>query len=218
MSNENVELTACNPLPLDLNGFNPYAVLPFGLTIDHIRTSMQAFLDFLTFINLQLHTRKMSRLERIIMPANFSSLVGEFIKAHIPAYCPSLVQNKYHNGHPDLIPANTFPNDAAQHADVGIEIKSSRYMRGWQGHNPENTWLMVFVYDSNSPEDEEPVRPFRFIMVVGAALVKEDWTFSGRSARSRRTITASVNRSGYDKMVTNWIYKDSQFNQKETTV
>ena len=213
-----IELTACNALPLDLNGFNPNAHLPFGLNLDPIRKSMEDFLDFLTFINLQLHTRKMRRLERIIMQANFSSLVGEFIKAHIPDYCPSLVHNKYHNGHPDLIPANTFPNDAVQHADVGIEIKSSRYMRGWQGHNPENTWLMVFVYDSNSPEDGDPVRPFRFTMVVGAALAKEDWTFSGRSAQSRRTITASVNRSGYDKMMTNWVYREPRLNQKETTV
>ena len=37
--------------------------------------------------------------------------------------------------------------------------------------------------------------------------VQADWTFSGRSETSRRTITAGVNRSGYDKMVGNWIYK-----------
>ena len=49
--------------------------------------------------------------------------------------------------------------------------------------------------------------PFRFLMVAGASLFKDDWQFAGRSETSRRTITASVKRSGYDKMMANWIYK-----------
>lgn len=65
-------------------------------------------------------------------------------------YCSSLVKNQYHNGHPDLIPAGLFPNDAVQYATQGIEVKASRYMRGWQGHNPEETWLMVFVFDASA--------------------------------------------------------------------
>src|SRR5215216_3547706 len=114
------------------------------------------------------------------------------------------------NGHPDMIPKGRFPNDAVQHADEGIEIKGSRYVKGWQGHNPEDTWLMVFVFDSNRPVDAAKgitPRPFKFVMVVGARLTKEDWLFAGRSATSRRTITASVTKSGYDKMMANWIYR-----------
>jgi hypothetical protein len=119
-----------------------------------------------------------------------------------------LVKNGYHNGHPDLIPAGMFPNNAVQHATEGVEIKASRYLRGWQGHNPENAWLMVFVFDSNRPTDftTDP-KPFRFVMVLGARLLEEDWLFAGRSATSRRTITASVTRTGYEKMMANWIYK-----------
>ncbi|MBW4513420.1 MAG: hypothetical protein KME64_44250 [Scytonematopsis contorta HA4267-MV1] len=48
---------------------------------------------------------------------------------------------------------------------------------------------------------------FRFIKVVGAMLDKNDWSFSGRSEVSRRTITASVTKSGYQKMMANWIYQ-----------
>jgi len=50
-------------------------------------------------------------------------------------------------------------------------------------------------------------KPFRFVKVVGAKLLKSDWQFSGRSATSRRTITASVKRSGYDKLEANWMYR-----------
>jgi hypothetical protein len=154
----------------------------------------------------------MQRIETILMPANFSSIVGEFMGVMIPRYCSTLVKNRYHNGHPDLIPAGKFENDAVQYTHQGIEIKASRYERGWQGHNPENVWLMVFVFDSNRPEDAAknvPPKPFQFVEVVGAKLTKRDWTFSGRSAASRRTITASVTESGYRKMTRNWIYKSS---------
>ena len=75
--------------------------------------------------------------------------------------------------------------------------------------NPEDTWLMVFVYDSNRPRDtmSHNQRPFQFLTVLGERLVKADWLFTGRSETSRRTITASVTTSGYNKMIANWIYR-----------
>ena len=123
---------------------------------------------------------------------------------------PTIVKNLYHNGHPDLIPAGRFPGDTVQHADEGIEIKSSRYLRGWQGHNAEDTFLMVFMFDSSRPSDPDkgiPPKPFRFIRVAAARLEVADWTFSGRSETSRRTITASVNPSGFEKMMANVVYE-----------
>jgi len=148
-----LEEIACTPLPVKPEGFNLNADIPYGCTIEHIRLAMDDFTDFLGFINQQLHSKGIQRFESMLMPANFSSIVGEFMIANIPKYCPSLVKNLYHNGHPDLIPAGHFPNNAAQHAEVGIEVKSSRYLKGWQGHNPEDTWLMVFVFSSNRPVD-----------------------------------------------------------------
>ena len=200
------------PIPVKQDGFNADAILPYGLTTDHMLRAMTDFVEFLGLINGQLHANDLPRLESILMYANFSSMVGEFMIAAISRHCLGLEKNMYHNGHPDLLPAGQFENNAAQHASVGIEVKASRYNRGWQGHNPEDTWLMVFVFDSNRPNDAvrstpiEP-KPFRFVRVLGARLEQDDWTFSGRSAGSRRTITASVNPSGYAKMSGNWIYE-----------
>ncbi len=148
MTNDS-ELDACIPAKLHLAGFNTKCNLPYGLDILQLRAAMQDFLDFLGFINSQLYTKQISRLETMLMPANFSSVVGEFMSSTIPKHCGTLVKNRYHNGHPDLIPANMFAQDAVQHATAGIEIKASRYLRGWQGHNPEEVWLMVFVFDAN---------------------------------------------------------------------
>lgn len=210
MDRPDPERAACLLRPLDSRHFNKECILPYGCTVDAIRSAMNEFLDFLQFVNAQLNERDIQRLETMLMPANFSSMVGEFIAATVPRHCSGLVRNRYHNGHPDLLPAGRYPGDSQLHACEGIEIKASRYSRGWQGHNPEDVWLMVFVFDANRARDDDrgiPPKPFRFLKVAGAKLTAEDWKFSGRFATSRRTITASVTREGFDKMETNWIYR-----------
>ncbi|WP_031459644.1 hypothetical protein [Chloroflexus sp. MS-G] len=201
------ELQACEPIPIKDDRFNASAQLPYGLQIEHIRAAMTDFLQFLHFVNSQLHTKGIQRLETLLMPANFSSILSDFMVSAIPKYCNTVVKNTYHNGYPDLIPAGMFPNNAVQHVAEGVEIKASRHRKGWQGHNPEDGWLMVFVFDSNRPRDTTP-RPFRFVAVMAARLQSSDWSFAGRSATSRRTITASVIATGYQKLVQNWIYRD----------
>ena len=83
MGNNDPEALSCSPRPLAVDGFNPKAIIPYGCTVDHLRRAMQDFLDFLGFINTQLYTKQIPRLESFLMPANFSSMVGS----------PSLVAN-----------------------------------------------------------------------------------------------------------------------------
>lgn len=207
------EATVRAPRPIEPDSFNPFARLPHGLTPASVRAAMVEFHDFLSFVNVQLGQRGLSRLETLLMPANFSSLVGEFVANAIPRHCRGLVRNRYHNGYPDLLPAGQFPDDAAQHGAEGIEVKASHYPSGWQGHNAEAGWLMVFVFDSNRPRDldgEAELRPFRFLKVVAARLEQDHWNFSGRSGASRRTITASVTKAGCYLMDDNWVYRTSE--------
>jgi len=206
---DNTEKIACTPVPINNSYFNVNCTLPYGLELIHIRKAMEEFISFIGFINQQLHTKGMPRLESFLMPANFSSIVGEFMNASIPKYCSTLVKNQYHNGHPDLIPAGKFPKNSVQYSNEGVEVKGSRHASGWQGHNPESVWLMVFHFDSNTSNDQKNQiwpKPFEFKGVYAAKLEESDWTFSGRSETSRRTITASVNRTGVNKMKENWIY------------
>jgi hypothetical protein len=204
------EATACIPVTVDPKAFNPSVRLPYGLTIDHIRQAMENFTSFLGLVNRALHAERLNRLESILMPANFSGIVGEFVGAAIPKFCPTLVRNAYHNGHPDLIPVGLYTDNKIKLAKHGIEVKGSRYYKAWQGHNAEKTWLMVFVFESDRPADKlagRQPKPFQFRLVVGSKVEKSDWKFSGRSETSRRTITASITPSGYKKMFRNWIYK-----------
>lgn len=205
------DLAYCVPEAPDANGFNPNAVIPFGLTVGHVMQAMTEFTEFLGFIDTQLATKGMDRFEDMLMPANFSSIVGEFMTANIPKFCNSVAKNAFHNGHPDMLPAGKYQRNSAQHAGAdGIEIKASRYAKAWQGHNAEDVWLMVFVYAAGRPVDKAAgiaKTPFKFLLVCGALLEKADWQFAGRSETSRRTITASVTTTGYEKMMANWIYK-----------
>lgn len=205
-----LERQAVTPTPVDASGFNPKAVIPYGLTTSQLHAAMNEFQNFLHFVNEQLLSKGMVRLESLLMPANFSSVVSEFMNTSIPKNCPTLVKNTYHNGHPDLLPANTYQGNSVQYGHDGIEVKASRYMRGWQGHNAEQSWLMVFVFACNRPRDTAQgvvPRPFTFVKVVGAQLEEADWKFSGRSETSRRTITAAVTPAGAAKMEANWIYR-----------
>ncbi|BAJ83271.1 hypothetical protein ACMV_P5_00170 (plasmid) [Acidiphilium multivorum AIU301] len=205
-----LERLACHPSSVEVSHFNKKSDLPYGLRVEQIAAAMNEFIDFLSFINQQLATRQIERLETMLMPANFSSIVGEFMTSAIPKHCKTLVKNTYHNGHPDMLPAGKYPNDKLQHGTEGIEVKGSRYLKSWQGHNAEDAWLMVFCFSGGRPTDKIKgvlPAPFKFRLVAGAQLKKEDWKFAGRSETSRRTITASVTKTGYQKMMANWIYK-----------
>ena len=209
------EASACTPHSLDGGQFNHKADLPFDLHVEDVRAAMQEFIDLLGYVNEAMGQHGYPRLESMLMPANFSSIVGEFMCAGIPKFCKTLAKNRYHNGHPDLVPAGMFPGNSVQHASLGIEVKASKYKSAWQGHNVEDCWLMVFMYDSNRPVDVgKGIAPmsFRFVQVCGAQLTKAHWKFAGRSETSRRTITASVTPEGSAKMLANWIYRAAPAN------
>jgi hypothetical protein len=211
MPGTEADLLCCAPEVPTFDQFNSHASIPFGVSTEHVFRAMMDFSGFLRTINTELVRKEMARLEDMLMPANFSSMVGEFIVRNLPRHCPTVAKNTYHNGHPDLLPVGKYPGNAAQHAGAdGIEVKASRYLRGWQGHNAEDVWLMVFVFESGRPADlraHKERKPFRFLAVYGAMLTKADWKFAGRNPTSRRTITATVLPSGFEKMAENWIFR-----------
>ena len=179
--------------------FNPFTVLPYGLTTTHIYQSMVDFLNCIEIINESLQNNGFKTLQELMTPASFSDFVGEFIIGRLPLYCSTLAKNSYHNGHPDLLPKDLYPQNSCQYGTEGIEIKASKNKSGWQGHNPEAIFLMVFVYNCI---------PFSFKNVIAGQLSKEDWNFYGRSETSRRTPNATVLSSGIKKMKDNWVYEN----------
>ena len=196
------------PEPPDKTGFNPKATIPFGVTTEHLYESMKEFTGFVELIDFQLRAQQMARFEDILMAANFSSLVGEFMSRTIPKHCKTVVKNNHHNGHPDILPAGKYPNDSAQRAGTdGIEIRASRYLKSWQAHKADDKWLMMFVFQSGrlNPKVTEQVG-FKFLIVAGGLLTKTDWP--ARRWETGHTMTEeSVTTTAAQRMMSNWIYK-----------
>ena len=85
---------------------------------------------------------------------------------------------------------------------------SSRYLdRPTASLEHADSWLMVlrFAIDDRS----EPVyerKPTTVVAVMLANLTETDWSISGRASGSRRTPTASVNRTGLRKLRAGTVY------------
>ena len=197
--------------------FNPQAVLPYGLLIGEIKATLENTHEFTHSLNTMLYQQTGQRIEDILMAAAFSGMLSEFIVRQLSKHSTTLTRNLYHNGHPDLIPVNRYPGNAVQYGHEGVEIKTSRYASGWQGHNPERIWIMVFRYDNDPYKPEKDPRPleerepFQVVEVLAAELDKSDWSSQGRGSGSRRTPTASIIASGTAKLRANWVYRNPGF-------
>lgn len=193
--------------------FNPQAELPYGLKLDDIKKAMEFTYEVLNTLNKALVEKVGLRMEEIMRPNSFPDLLSTLLVAGISTYSSTLTQNRKHDGYPDLLPLDheeyKKEDYFVHHGKEGIEVKASKQGYGWQGHNPEEGWLMVFRYEvDRETAPKEKRSPTRFVEVLAAKLEKSDWSFSGRGPGSRRTITASVNKSGVKKMRRNWIYRE----------
>ena len=193
-------------------GFNYDVSLPYGLRAAEVRAAIEDIYDFLHNVNRFLTEKGWDRLEETLMAATFSGMISELVVQSMSKQSASLIRNQYHNGRPDLLPRGHYPNDAVLRADEGIEVKASRNEGGWQGHNVESGWIMIFQHqvdlETHPIEQREPTK---FVRVLIAQLKEEDWSFSGRRAGSRRTITASVVRSGMEKLLAHPLYLDPTY-------
>jgi hypothetical protein len=193
--------------PLDCE-FPEAAIYPDGITRESLQKAMNTCCQWLSEMN-ELNARMgIPKVERDLSPATLSTMVSDFFIARLADYSGGkLVVNKKHNGHPDLVPAGVYPDDAVHQGGVGIEIKTSR-CEAWGGHNREGSYLLVVGTSCETRNDpRSTVRPFCFRFVGGETLTKEDWRFSGRGEDSRRTPTTALTPSGRSKLTQNALYK-----------
>jgi hypothetical protein len=192
--------------------FHKEAVLPYGLKIEEIRQAIIDTYEFLDKINSFLLENGYLRLEELLLGNALSGFLSEVIVKSISNNSKKITRNKKVGGHPDLIQVGAYQNNSVLLGKDGIEIKTSKQRGGWQGHNPEEGYLIVFRYildESERPAVEKT--PIEFVQVLCAQLALNDWSFSGRVGKSRRTITASITKSGMLKLRSNPVYQHSDY-------
>lgn len=185
--------------------------LPYGMTAQGVVKAVNDTYSYLHALNKASIEHGYNRLEDLMQPAGFSGLLSNvFVRSIARQFAtatPGLAINQMGKGRPDLIPRAMYPGDAVHHGDHGVEVKASRSRSGWQGHNAEHGWLMVVQFSVDIRT--EPIydrAPTTVNRVMLAQLELSDWNYSGRSETSRRTPTASVNESGFQKLVKGAVY------------
>ena len=166
--------------------------------------------DFFYDVNVLLVTRGLQRLDEILRPAIMSGVLSDMIAASLAKHSRVLVQNRYFNGHPDLIVQGRYPNDSIKAGTDGVEIKTTRKSGGAvDTHGARNQWMCVFVYDlDNITEPAVNRRPMSFTEVYLGQVVIADFRKNPRGELGTRT--ATLDRRGIAKLRGNWVYRLAQ--------
>lgn len=192
---------------VDKARFNQPAVLPYSLRLDDFQIAMEDAYDFFFDVNTFFLERGLPRLDDLLRPANMSGLLSDMLTASIAKHSRTLVQNCYHNGHPDLLLQGRYPNNSAKASEEGVEIKTTRKKGGAvDTHGGRNQWMCVFVYEVDTEsEPAQSRRAMRFTELYLSHVGVEDFRKNARGELGTRT--ATLDREGIKKLRRNWVYK-----------
>lgn len=188
-------------------GFNQDAELPFELRLKDFEIAMQDVYDFFFDVNRLFQSKGLPRLDDELRPAIMSGLLSDMLTASLAKHSRSLTQNRFFNGHPDLIVSGRYPHNKIKAGTDGVEIKTTRKPGGAvDTHGARNQWMCVFVYQTDTEtEPAERRRAMRFTEVYLAQVSMSDFRKNSRGELGTRT--ATLDREGIKKLRSNWIYK-----------
>lgn len=192
---------------VDRSKFNDELVLPFELRLFDFELAMQDVYDFFYDVNLALTHKGLERLDDMLRPANMSGLISDMLTASMAKHSRSLTENKYHNGHPDLIVRGRYAADSVKSGADGIEIKTTRNKGGAVDlHGARNQWMCVFVYKVDKfGEPAVDREPMTFAEVYLGQVVLTDFRKNERGELGTRT--ATLHAAGVQKLRESWVYK-----------
>jgi hypothetical protein len=187
--------------------FNKKAKLPFGLRLKDFEMAMQDVYDFFYDVNDGLIERGLQRLDDMLRPAIMSGVLSDMLTASLAKHSRSLTVNLYHNGHPDLVVSGVYPGNKIKAGSEGVEIKATRKAGGAvDTHGARDQWMCVFAYDvDNASEPARDRRPMTVTEIYLGQVTKDDFRKNQRGELGTRT--ATLHKSGIEKLRKNWIYK-----------
>lgn len=192
---------------IELNRFNPGAKLPYELRPQDFQMAMQDVYDFFYDVNSLLSRKGLRRLDDMLRPAIMSGVLSDMLAASLAKHSRVLTENRYFNGHPDLIVQGLYPENAVKAGEGGVEIKTTRKAGGAvDTHGARDQWMCVFVYDiDNSTEPASKRRPMTFTEIYLGKVGVEDFRKNPRGELGTRT--ATLHKEGIKKLRENWIYR-----------
>ena len=192
---------------VDVQFFNSKAKLPFELRLKDFELAMQDIYDFFYDVNTALIGKGLQRMDDMLRPAIMSGLLSDMLTASVARHSRALTENRYFNGHPDLIVKGVYAGDAIKSGSEGVEIKTTRKAGGAvDTHGARDQWMCVFVYMIDAESEPANARqPMTFTEVYKGDVTREDFRKNARGELGTRT--ATLHKDGVAKLRSNWIYK-----------
>lgn len=192
---------------VDYAGLNRDFQLPFQLRLEDFALAIQDVYDFFYDVNNHLVDKGLQRMDDMLRPAIMSGLLSDMLTASLAKHSRTLTENRYHNGHPDLIVQGVYPRDAVQAGTEGVEIKTTRNTSGAvDTHGAREQWMCVFVYDvDNTTEPAVARSPMTIRAVYLGHVTLDDFRRNERGLLGTRT--ATLHKDGIGKLRRNWVYR-----------
>lgn len=189
------------------DAFNPDAHLPYELRLKDFEIAITDVYDFFYDVNERLISKGLQRLDEMLRPAIMSGLLSDMLTASVAKHARVLTWNRYHNGHPDLIPNGVYANNSAKAGDKGVEIKCTRRSGGAvDTHGARDQWMCVFVYSVDlATEPASARRPMEITEVYLGQVTRADFRKNSRGELGTRT--ATLDKEGIKKLRQNWVYR-----------
>lgn len=187
--------------------FNREAILPYELRLVDFEMAMQDTYDFFFDVNSFLIKKGLLRLDDMLRPAIMSGVLSDMLTASLAKHSRVLTENKFFNGHPDLVVQGIYPGNSIKAGEEGVEIKATRKAGGAvDTHGARDQWMCVFVYDIDSETEPSGDRkPMSFTEIYLGQVTVEDFRRNARGELGTRT--ATLHREGIIKLRNNWIYR-----------
>ena len=191
----------------NLSKFNSDIQLPYELRLKDFELAMQDVYDFFFDVNTSLWNKGLARFDDMLRPAAMSGIISDMLTSCLAKHSRTLVENQFHNGHPDLIVRGRYPNDTIQSGTHGVEIKSTRKRGGAvDTHGARKQWMCVFVYRvDNKTEPAWRRNPMEFTEVYLGHVQETDFRKNPRGELGTRT--ATLHRDGIAKLRSSWVYR-----------
>ena len=191
---------------VDRSKFNSALDFPYELRIMDFEATMQDVYDFFYDVNLHLVDRGLERLDDMLRPAIMSGVLSDMVTASLAKHSRVLTENRYFNGHPDLIVQGIYADNTVKSGDQGVEIKTTRKRSGAvDTHGAREQWMCVFVYSvDNETEPASEREPMTFKEVYLGQVNVDDFRRNARGELGTRT--ATLDRYGIRKLRDNWVY------------
>jgi len=191
-----------------MDKFNTDAVLPYELRLPDFQMAMQDVYDFFFDVNFHLGGKGLQRLDDMLRPAIMSGLLSDMLTASLAKHSRVLTENKYFNGHPDLVVQGVYAGNSVKSGTEGVEIKTTRKVGGAvDTHGARAQWMGVFVYDVDCESEPASERcPMAFREIYLGQVTVDDFRKNPRGELGTRT--ATLHKAGIQKLRLNWVYFD----------